>query len=219
MGKFMKQRILIVMAFSVAVLLAACGDTRSSESDRVSAPAPEQTAGTLEPQVAASSATLTEDYEDALGLRNQLAFGVLQLEDTPTAVTAEQAGKLLPLWQTLKVLGESSTTAPQEVEAVQSQIEATLAPAQVASIAARQLTNAELQAYYVEIGVSEVKTPEPGVTPQSSSLKDLPPEEREAARAAAQALGTPVGGGRDSAKRDALLDNVIDLLGARAGES
>ena len=208
----MKKRILVVMAFSLVILLAACGDTPSSESDTVSTSAPEQAAGTL-------NGTLTEDYEDALGLRNQLAFGILQLENTPEAITAGQASELLPLWQTLKVLGESSTAAQEEVEAVQSQIEASLSPAQIASIASRQLTNAELQAYYVEIGVSEVKTPEPGVTPQSSSLKDLPPEEREAARATAQALGTPVGGGRDSAKRDVLLDNVIDLLTARAGES
>jgi len=215
----MKVRILIVVVLGLASLLAACGDTPSVESDTVSAVAPEQTASTLDPQDAAESGTLTEDYEDALSLRNQLAFGILQLEASPAALTAEQAGKLLPLWQTLKVLGESSTTAPEEVEAVQSQIVATLAPEQVASIAAWRLTNAELQAYYVEIGVSEVKTPEPGVTPQSSRLKDLPPEEREAARATAQALGTPVGGGGDSAKRDALLDNVIDLLGARAGES
>ena len=185
-----------------------------------STPAPNQVAGTPEPQVVASSETLTEDHEDALSLRNQLAFGTLQLEDTPNAVTAEQAVKLLPLWQTLKVLGESSTSAPEEMEAVQNLLMETLSPAQVASIAAWQLTNAGLQAYYVEIGVAEVRTPEPGVTPQSGSFKDLPQEQREAARATAEALGTPVGGGSGgNSKRDALLENVIELLTARAKTS
>jgi hypothetical protein len=216
----MKKWTLLAIVLSLAILLAACGDAPSLESDMGSTPAPGQAAGTPEPQVVASSGTLTEDYEDALSLRNQLAFGTLQLNDTPNAVTAEQAVKLLTLWQALKVLSESSTTAPEEMEAVQNQIAATLEPAQVASIAALQLTNADLQAYYVEIGISEVKTPEPGVTPQSGSLKDLPPEQREAARATAQALGTPVGGGSGgSSKRDALLENVIELLTTRAGES
>ncbi len=74
-----------------------------------------------------------------------------------------------------------------------------------------RLTNARLQAYYVEIGVASSTTPEPGVTPQSSSFKDLPPEQREAAKATAAALGTPVGTG-GGAKKDALMDNVVALL-------
>jgi ABC-type Fe3+-hydroxamate transport system substrate-binding protein len=216
----MKKWSSLAMVLSLAILLAACGNAASSEGDIGSTPAPNQAAGTPEPQAVASSGSLTEDYEDALSLRNQLAFGILQLGDTPNAVTAEQAVKLLTLWQALKVLGESSTTAPEEMEAVQNQIAATLEPAQIASLAALQLTNADLQAYYVEIGVSEVRTPEPGVTPQSGSFKDLPQEQREAARATAEALGTPVGGGSGgSSKRDALLENVIELLATRTGES
>jgi len=203
----MKKWISLAVMLSLVVLLAACGDASSPESDTVSVPAPELAAGTPEPQVAVSGGTLAEDYEDALSLRNQLAIGTLQLEDTPDAVTTEQAGKLLPLWQAIKVLSESSITVSEEMEAVQNQIMTTLEPAQIASIAALQLTNADLRAYYVEIGVSEVKTPEPGTTPQSSGMKDLSPEQREAARATAEALGTPVGGGGggDSSKRDLLL--------------
>jgi hypothetical protein len=144
----------------------------------------------------------------------------MRLEDTPEAVTAEQAGRLLPLWQALKTLSASTTSAPEEMEAVQNQVTASLTEAQVTAIAGLQLTNADLQAYLVEIGASEVRTPEPGVTPQSGSLKDLPPEQREAARATAVALGTPVGGGRGNgmSRGDVLLDNVIELLAQRAAE-
>jgi hypothetical protein len=119
------------------------------------------------------------------------------------------------------VLGTSSTSAPEETEAVQSQIVASLKEDQVVALAAMQLTNADLQAYYLEIGASLVKTPEPGVTPQSRALKDLPPEQREAARATAEALGTPVGGGRNggASKSNVLLDYVIELLTERAGGS
>jgi len=218
--KTVKKWMLVGIVWGLIALLAACGGAPSLESDAVAVPAPGQAAGTPEPEASATDGTLTEDYPDALSLRNQLALGTLRLEGTPDAITVEQAGKLLPLWQALKALSESSTTAPEEMEAVQNQIMATLEPAQIASIAALQLTNADLQEYYVEIGVSEVKTPEPGVTPQSSSMKDLSPEEREAARATAEALGTPVGTGAGSGggKSYVLLDAVIELLMKRAGQ-
>jgi len=202
--KTVKKWMLVGIVWGLIALLAACGGAPSLESDAVAVPAPGQAAGTPEPEASATDGTLTEDYPDALSLRNQLALGTLRLEGTPDAITVEQAGKLLPLWQALKA----------------NQIMATLEPAQIASIAALQLTNADLQEYYVEIGVSEVKTPEPGVTPQSSSMKDLSPEEREAARATAEALGTPVGTGAGSGggKSYVLLDAVIELLMKRAGQ-
>jgi hypothetical protein len=199
--------------FTLVILLAACGGGEVT------------TAGTaiVAPAVAEAGepVTLSQDYDDAAGLRNQLALGILRLEGTAQALSPGQASTLLPLFQTLKVLGTSSTSAPEETEAVQSQIVASLKEDQVAALAAMQLTNADLQAYYLEIGASVVKTPEPGVTPQSRALKDLPPEQREAARATAEALGTPVGVGRSggASKSDVLLDNVIELLTERAGGS
>jgi hypothetical protein len=211
----MNKWITLSVVAILALLLAACGGAPAT-GETPAAPAAGQ-AGTPEP---GTSATLNEDYADALSLRNQLALGTMRLEGTPDAVTAEQAGRLLPLWQALKTLSASTTSAPEETEALQTQIVASLSEAQVAAIASLQLTNADLQAYLVEIGVSEIRTPEPGVTPQSGSLKDLPPEQREAARATAEALGTPVGSGRSSgtSKRDVLLDNVIELLAQRAAE-
>jgi len=200
----MKTLKTFVIILSLAVMVAACG----------AAPAPAQPATA---PAAASSGGLVENYPDALSVRNQLALGSLRLEGTANAVTAAQAAKLLPLWQALKTLAASSTSATEEVTAVQNQISAAMTPAQISAIASLKLTNAMLQTYYVEIGVSVASTPEPGVTPQSSSFKDLPPEQREAAKATAQAQGTPVGGGSgSSAKKDALLDNVIQLLTNRA---
>lgn len=200
----MKTLKTLMIVLILAVVVAGCGGAATPTPAPAAAPA--------------SASGLTEDYADALSVRNQLAYGTLRLEGTANAVTAAQAAKLLPLWQALKTLAASSTSATEEVTAVQNQISAAMTPAQISAIAGLKLTNAMLQAYYVEIGVSEVKTPEPGVTPQSSSLKDLPPEQREAAKATAQAQGTPVGSGSgsSSAKKDALLDNVIQLLTERA---
>ena len=206
-GFFLSTLLIVVM------LLAACGGTGTTMDGAAAA---ESSAAE-----ASVPSTLTEDYEDAASLRNQMALGILRLQGTAQALDADQAGTLLPLWQTLKALAASSTAAPEEIEALQEQIAASLTGDQVAAIAALRLTNADLQAYFVEIGVAEVRTPEPGVTPQSSSLKDLPPEQRKAARATAEALGTPVGTGRSSgtSKNDVLLDNVIEMLTEPAGGS
>lgn len=198
----MNTRKLVLTLLSLLTLVAACGGASTPAS---AAPAAEPVAG------------LSEEYDDALSVRNQLTYGTLRLEGTANAVTADQAAKLLPLWQALQALDASSTTATEETAAVQAQIVSTMTPAQVSAIAAMRLTNAALQAYYDEIGVTEVRTPEPGVTPQSSSMRSLPQEQREAAKATAQALGTPVGSGSGGGgdKRDALMDAVLALLSVR----
>jgi hypothetical protein len=202
----MNKGLLLATLLVVVMLLAACGGTGATTGGA--------TVATPSATEASVTSMLTEDYEDAASLRNQLALGILRMEGTAQALNAGQAGTLLPLWQTLKALAASSTAESEEMEALQEQIAASLTGDQMAAIAALKLTNADLQAYYVEVGVAEVRTPEPGVTPQSSSLKDLPPEQREAARATAEALGTPVGTGRSSgtSKSDVLLDNVIEML-------
>lgn len=197
----MKKIKTLVVLFGLLALIAACA---------APAPSAAPAAATTPP---ASSPMLSEDYDDALSVRNQLAYGTLKLEGTPNAVSAEEATRLLPLWQALNALDDSSTTAVEESTAVQNQILAALTPEQVAAISSMHLTNAMLQAYYVEIGVAVASTPEPGVTPQS--FKDLPPEQREAAKATAQALGTPTGGSGAGDKKDALMDNVLALLGSK----
>lgn len=226
----MKSLNLFLILMAVAIFAAACGAAATPQPDAAVTPtvaviaqdtqASEAVTPAVTPQAAPASAELSEEYDDALSIRNQLAFGTLQLEGASEAVTPAQAAQLLSLWQAVSLLDASSTAAPEEIAAVQNQIVAAMTPAQIAAIAQMQLTNTVLQAYYVEIGVSEVKTPEPGVTPQSGSMRNVPTEQRESVRATAQALGTPVGAGNSSssAKKSVLLDNVLQLLTDRAAQ-
>ena len=200
----------------IILALAACGGT--DEAVEVAEVAEVDNGG--ETAASASSAQavteLTDTYDDALTLRNQILLGVMRLEGTAQAVTAEQAAELTTLWQAFAVLSDSGTAAPEETEAVQNQIIAALTVEQVNAIAAMQLTNAKLQEFYVETGVTEVKeikTPEPGVTPESLRMSDLPQEDRKATReASGEEVGTGSGGG---GKSDALLDMVLELLSGK----
>ncbi len=185
----------------LALVLAACGGTDdvAGVDDGDSG---EETA----------AAELTDTYDDALTTRNQLLLGIMRLEGTQQAVTADQAAELATLWKAFAALSDSSTAAPEETEAVQNQIVAALTVEQVSAIAAMKLTNTDMQAFYVETGISEVKTPEPGVTPQSQRMSDLPQEDREATR---EASGGTVGSGGGGDKSDALLDMILELLAGK----
>lgn len=194
------QKYLSLILIILALALAACGGTDEA-AEVVDVESGGETA----------VATLTDDYDDALTIRNQLLLGVMRLEGTPQAVTTEQAAELTTLWQAFAALSDSGTAAPEETEAIQNQIIAALTVEQVNAIVTMQLTNAKMQEFYVETGVSEVKTPEPGVTPQSQRMSDLPPEDRKATReASGEEVGTGSGGGN---KSDLLLDMVLELLG------
>ena len=164
---------------------------------------------------------IATDYEDAASLRNQLALGFLYLEDTPSAVTSAQSGELLLLWQAYVALLNSETSVSEEINAVQDQIAAVLSTEQLKAIAAMKLTNADLTNFYAEQGIV-VPTPEPGMTPEAGSggKSGLSQGEKEAARAEAEALGTPVGSSNGSGKdrQNILFDSVIQLLSEHAGK-
>jgi hypothetical protein len=165
---------LIVMAFlTLTLLLGAC-----APADETTPAAPTSIAGEY----------LNTDYADAASLRNQLAFGIIKLDGTPNAVTPEQATTLIPFWQAILALSGDETSAAEELSAVQDQILTALTPAQLEAIAAMQITNADLSAFYSEFGLV-LPTPIPGVTKVPGSGSGRTEEEKAAAQATAAALG------------------------------
>lgn len=184
--------LLVIIVGALILSLAACGGQDA------------------EPDAAAGAAVLTDTYDDALTIKNQLLLGTLRLEDTNQAIAGEQAAALVPLWKAYAALTASGTAATEEIESVQDQIVEAMTGEQVAAIVDMRLTNALLQEFYVEVGLTEVKTPEPGVTPESMS--ELSKEDRQATRAAS---GEEVGTGGGSSKGTALVDMVVELLATK----
>ena len=74
----------------------------------------------------------------------KLALGTIKLEGTAQAVDAKMAAKLIPLWQLMDQLKTSSSSAPQEVSAVEDQIKSTMAPDQLNTINGMKLTQADI---------------------------------------------------------------------------
>ncbi len=152
---------------------------------------------------------LTTEYDDAASLRNQLAFGIMQLDGTLNAVTLEQAKTLIPFWQAIISLSGDETTASEELTAVQDQIVAVLTAEQLQAIAAMQLTNADLNAFYAEFGIV-LPTPIPGVTKVPGSGSGKTEEEKAAAHAAAEAAGQTTGTGQSA--KTLLFEKTIEYL-------
>jgi hypothetical protein len=154
------------------------------------------------------SQNLPTDYEGALAVRNQLALGTLELNQTESAISAEQAQTLLPLWQALRSTQQAGGTAQAEVSALLTQIEAAMTPEQLQSIAEMKLTFTNMQEWATANGITMGSG---GGQPGQGS--GMSPEAR-ATKQAAEGV-TSTSGGSGSKLPTALMDAVIASLQAQ----
>ena len=162
-----------------------------------------------------ASTVLSIEYSDAANLRSQLAYGTIKLADTPNAITSDQAKTLIPLWQAVVSLSGDTTTASEELTAVQDQITAALTAEQLQAIAAMQITNAGLNVFYAEYGVV-LPTPIPGVTKVPGSGSGKTDEEKAAAEATKTAAGETTGTGQSA--KTLLFEKTIEYLIGVSGQ-
>jgi len=144
------------LSLVLVLILSACGGT-AEESATVS---------------------LNEEYENATSVPLQLLAGTLKLDGTDLAINASQAETLIPLWQVYSGLQESGSAAPEESDALLTQIQETLTDEQVAAIAAMQITledvGALMQEYGLTNGSGSGETPPEGMVPGSGRSSDIP---------------------------------------------
>ncbi len=134
------KKIFLLLSISLALFIASCSGTA----------APVSTTGS---DIYVSQ-NLPVDYEGALAVRNQLALGTLELIQTDSAISAEQAKTLLPLWQALRSTQQAGGTAQAEVSALLTQIEAAMKPEQLQSIAGMKLTFTDMQDWATANGIT-----------------------------------------------------------------
>ena len=162
-----------------------------------------------------ASTVLSIEYSDAANLRSQLAYGTIKLADTPNAVTPEQAKSMIPLWQAVISLSGDTTTAAEELTAVQDQITAALTAEQLQAIAEMKITNAGLNVFYAEYGIV-LPTPIPGLTKVPGSGSGKTDEEKAAAEATKTAAGETTGTGQSA--KTLLFEKTIEYLTGMSGQ-
>jgi hypothetical protein len=175
----------ILILILVAGALAGCGgDASTSSEEGVSAASAESSDSEYY-----SSSELDASYEGALPVSSQLALGIFRLEETADAVTPEQAGELLPLWQAIQ---GGSLQSDAETNAVLRQIEGAMTPEQLSAISAMQLTFEEVGTWMQDQGLSFAPLPNATGVPGGAGpggLANMSEEERQAMRATAEAGG------------------------------
>jgi hypothetical protein len=96
-----------------------------------------------------------------------LLVGTLKLDNTDQAVSADEAAKLLPLWQAYRSLSSSQTAAEAEVDALLNQIQTTMTTEQVQKIKGMNLTDTDMMDLMQSMGggMGPQGTPNPKTTP------------------------------------------------------
>lgn len=98
-------------------------------------------------------------------VEQKLAIGILKLEGTDKAVTAEQAKTLLPLWKGVKSLSGSTTSSMDEINGLYKQIQENLTAEQVQAIKDMDMKPEDFQALMKEYNI---QVPQGGPRPQGT---------------------------------------------------
>jgi hypothetical protein len=121
-----------------------------------------------------SDGTSSVNTARELSLPTQLLIGTLKLEGTDQAVDAQEASKLLPLWQAYNELMTSETAAQAEIDAVVSQIESTMTSQQTQAITDMKLTPQDEFSLMQALGLN-TNRPNASGTPQAYSGQGFDP--------------------------------------------
>ena len=162
-----KKRLAVIVPLLGMLILAACSS--------LNLPGLTQSASAQSNQTGAQNALTNPS---TMPLEQKLAVGILKLEGTNQAVTAKEANDMLPLWQAYKTLSTDSNTTPEEVTALEKQIEDTLTPEQVKAIQDFTLTSADIQALAQQEGIQFGFGNENGKGNGANPLSTLNPSDR-----------------------------------------
>ncbi len=168
----MIKRFIWLSVSLLAIALTACGNVAASSNQP--------------PGSEASLSLLTADYEDALPLELQLAYGTLNLEGTENEVDAQLAADLLPLWKAVRSLSDSDTVAAGEVQGLFKQIQETMTPEQVQAIAGMHLTRQNMAEISEKLGLQ--------FAPGGGRFGEISPEMQATVEAARESGQAPPGG-------------------------
>jgi uncharacterized membrane protein YgcG len=80
-------------------------------------------------------------------------IGILKLEGTPQAVTAEQAKNLVNLYKAVKTMSTNTSSSPAEIQALYAQIDENLTPDQTQAISKMDITGQNMRTIMSDLGI------------------------------------------------------------------
>jgi len=157
----------------------------------------------------------------------ELIVGIFKLEGTDQAVTVKQASELLPLWEVMKVLANSNTSAQVEIDATVRQIKEALTPDQLQAITAMNLTEQDVSVFEQSLNTNTVQTSSksssqstggfgPGGGPGGDSLGGVLTGTSQSQSSATSTTSVKASSGTSSQVPTAMINALIKLLEKRA---
>jgi len=205
-----KASFIFAAVFAIFVLAACSGSAaKANSSTTQSSNNPSNTSG------------------GSASLEDRLAPGILRLEGTNLAVTAQQAQQLLPLWQQVQTLTASGTAQASDYTAVYQQIESALTTDQVNAIQAMTFNQSDIQTLITTLGIQVTPGAFGGNRPTLSldqqatrnAQRTLTPGAPGGGGGFFRGSGTPPAGGQfgNRGMNTIFIDPLIQLLQQRAG--
>ncbi len=223
------KRIIVATIFSIlALTLSACGTAAASGQSNSTGGSPGTYAGASN---SAGSAPINGTPTDGLTAL-QLAAGILKLDGTSNAITAQEAAKLLPLWQSLQQTESSATPSGgfgtpgarpnaammQQVSAQFAAIQSAMTPEQIQAITAMNLSRQDIFAAFQQAGIA-VAGPGVGFGGFQSNGGTFTPPARGTPGAFGNG-GTPRAGGRQGFSDflpPSVVNGIVQFLQKKAG--
>ncbi len=168
----MKKIPLYFLASLIIFSLAACSTPSAGR-----APAPVKNGTPVQPTEKPVQRNLPQatqppvPAEPAAGDPLQLILGTFKLEGTGQAVSAEQAGVLLPLWTSLKDMAQDGAATQEQVEDLLQEIQDAMTDEQNQAVSKMQFTREDMLAILETQGISVETGPGQGggMSPQQGA--------------------------------------------------
>jgi hypothetical protein len=140
----MKKLGVVIVGIGMIFALAACGSVAAQNDNSQE--------GVAATEVELEESPFTERGAQGLSENVQLMVGTFLLEGTDDAVTSEQAAELVILWKAFRSLSSSDNVALEEMEGLLSQVQRTMSPAQMDSIASMEIALEDMFAMAQDLG-------------------------------------------------------------------
>jgi hypothetical protein len=180
-----KKFALLVVLLLLVLALVGCSSTQASTAAANTGNTAQSAAATT-PQPGQANTTQNPGGPGG-SVDDKLAYGILKLESTDQAVTAEQAKALLPLWKAMKSLSSSATASQDEISAVYTQIKESMTAEQVQAITDLSLSPEDQQALMTQYNIT---------APSMGDMPAVSDDQRATRQAQFQAQGGSDTGGR-----------------------
>jgi hypothetical protein len=139
--RFEMKKISSILFISCLLFLAACSSFASSSTAEA-------------PKESPTPSIFSTNYNDAMPVASQLALGTLKLKGTADDLTVDEANSLLMLWKGMLAVSSATSPSQYEINGLLAQIQQTMKPSQVQSIAEMKLTNADIAKTTQELGIA-----------------------------------------------------------------